>query len=1494
MRRTTLSLSAALAAAVLSVAAVADDSALAREELRAYLGDASDFVLLKVDSSLDAEAWSVKGAGGKVELRGGSARGLCYAAYEFLEREIGVRWLTPWGDEYAPDVRAVPDRAFEYSGKPKLDCRWFVDFGNDVRATKGGRRFLFRQRHNFIDGEKSLPLGWQIHSPKTHSIHFYIPPAKYFAEHPEYFSMDAGGKRVRDNQLCFSNPGLVAELDRVFLAHVDACGGSGVFDLCALDHPGAFCLCRDCRAAVERYGTEGAPYFIYVRHLAELLFERRPGAILHFTLYRVAQTETPPSADFGSFPANCAAVFAPIENDFSKRYTHANNRIHAGNLSEWAKRVPRLWEWYYPLPYGGFPLFSGVGKCADDLAFAYRVGLSGGTFEHDVGTRVGAGFADLLTYLISRLYCDPEQAWRPIAEEFCRLYYGAAAADVLALMDELDAIAEAHARPLAWNAGLDEAGDPAFLAKWSERLNAAERALGGDAALVQRLREFRLALDLAVLRNYKKLQKALPSSAEPADAVLARALATARAAVDRRFTEPKVANQFYAKFAQAAQAAHRRATVTPKPLPEPFASMPEGDVVEILARPTCNAKSRPDPDAAIGVAVYDPRHFERPLEKYEIGFFDRAGKRQFPRRTIAKDEVVPDRYHFYLLGRHSLTRDCLVYLSWTWRLQFELGEYWMPGGEDEWDIYVSLKLEGPMFSPLSKSKENRVSFDRAVLVRAPKGEAGTAAGAFELEGAAVVARAPQTVKKGVEWFEEAAADLTNFLSIVTGSSVPLYREGQEPKGLRRAIFLGDTAAAGAAGIDMGKLPRAGFRVKFGSGRGFIAASTGMGASFGVTDFLQRQCGVYWPSRDGRSTARPRRGLKIPDMDEVREPAIYSTCVYDGRFPIGDGVTEEHLRRGRPKTIAKWWSWERRNRMHGINAEYENAHRVTELIRPNHTAFCYCPPEKYAKDHPEYYSLRENGKRSWKANAGGQLCYTNPDVRRIVYESLRRFVETDRAADPVRYPTIYDFSQLDNAGNGFCFCDACRAVCAKYNATPGGARDGGTTGLQLEFVNDVAGRIAADYPDVKIRTFAYTITTVIPKGIVPAPNVMIQFCDIYSKSDHQRPLDAGPFNPRQHDWLKGWCAIARNIEVWDYFYPSGPDVSVDGVAGDARIFRDLGIKRLFMETEYRHHPFWELGAFVMSQKYFDPDVSTEALVDAYCDVVYGKAAPQMRRTIDFVRGLIRDNPPADNWSWHMRVLPWRNRENVVAIGRLAREAYKAADDAFARGRVAELLSQCADELIRFDRVDPSRRDSFEKAKAAYLRYLDEDLATGAYEASEANVYRKKAQERIDLLNVRFSDMPAEFSSVPESDIIRLDFRSLQGNRVRRTPDTAAEGGFSFVWDKGKSPFPLKCDINDIQLKTHTPYYLKPSSADCDGRFHWHRVGVARIGRNSQFCFPSDWELKFPLSQLYAECDGLAEDPNWYEFWLSLRTDGKTLFAADRLLLRRTKATKEMDK
>lgn len=752
---------------------------------------------------------------------------------------------------------------------------------------------------------------------------------------------------------------------------------------------------------------------------------------------------------------------------------------------------------------------------------------------------------------------------------------------------------------------------------------------------------------------------------------------------------------------------------------------------------------------------------------------------------------------------------------------------------------------------------------------------------------AVVCRAPKTVPEGVKWFEEAAADLTNVLSKVAGRTIPLYAEGSAPRDVSYLLYFGDTEAAEQAGLCSGDVARAGFRIRLETNCGFIFATTGMGASFGMTEFVQRYLDCYWPTRNGENTAVCNPARMLPCDDFVGKGAIYYTRIYDGRYGIGDGVTDEMLARGRPKTFPKWHAWERRNRLRGLNAEFENDWRVTACMRENHTAFCYLPPEKYAKDHPEYYSLRQNGKRSWEANRGGQLCHTHPDVRRLVAEALIGFAKADRAADSVNYPTVYDFTQLDNAGDSFCFCDGCRSVCDRYDERKGGTREGGATGLQLEFVNDIARRVAKVYPDIKIRVFAYTITTVIPKGIVPEPNVMIQFCDVYSRSDHQRALDQGPFNPIQYKWLKGWCAIAKHMEIWDYLYPEGPDVAVDGIAGDAKIFRDLGVQRMFMETEYRHQPWWELNAFVMAQTYFNPDVDLEQLVDVYCRAAYGAAAPQMRTALDFLRTLIRDNPPVENWSWHARVLPWRNRANIVKLRDLVRTAYAAAGDDYSRGRIAELLSQCADELIRFDRMDPAFAAEYAQAKDDYVKYLEQDLLSGVYEAAEAARYRAVAKDRMDRLNVKFNDMPAAFKDVKESEIVRIDHRGLQGNRVRAAKDDVAEARVSKTWAKEGFKLPIKCDINDTQLKAHTVHYVTPSPAECDGTYHWVKVGVARIGRNSQFCFPADWEFKFLLSPYYVECDGMADDPNWYEFYLSLKTDGKTYFSADRLLMRRVK-------
>ena len=63
-----------------------------------------------------------------------------------------------------------------------------------------------------------------------------------------------------------------------------------------------------------------------------------------------------------------------------------------------------------------------------------------------------------------------------------------------------------------------------------------------------------------------------------------------------------------------------------------------------------------------------------------------------------------------------------------------------------------------------------------------------------------------------------------------------------------------------------------------------------------------------------------------------------------------------------------------------------------------------------------------------------------------------------------------------------------------------------------------------------------------------------------------------------------------------------------------------------------------------------------------------------------------------------------------------------------------------------------------------------------------------------------------------------------------------------------------------------------------------MGIGRIHRNSWLGFAQDNAISFRMPHLYIECDGLPVDPNWYEFWVSCRQDGDTLYF-DRLALRR---------
>ena len=148
--------------------------------------------------SYQDESFSYCNKGKDILIYGGSLRGTMYGVMSFLENEFGCRW-------YTPSVSVIPEKSemmfdrFFHSGKPGIRVR------NDFYYEAFDPIWAARNKVNGSMTSRQQPGGvesyWSVHT-------FYplMPPAEFFADHPEYYSL-IDGKRIHERaQLCLSNP----------------------------------------------------------------------------------------------------------------------------------------------------------------------------------------------------------------------------------------------------------------------------------------------------------------------------------------------------------------------------------------------------------------------------------------------------------------------------------------------------------------------------------------------------------------------------------------------------------------------------------------------------------------------------------------------------------------------------------------------------------------------------------------------------------------------------------------------------------------------------------------------------------------------------------------------------------------------------------------------------------------------------------------------------------------------------------------------------------------------------------------------------------------------------------------------------------------------------------------------------------------------------------------------------------------------------------------
>ncbi|HOX57247.1 MAG TPA: DUF4838 domain-containing protein [Candidatus Paceibacterota bacterium] len=254
----------------------------------------------------------------------------------------------------------------------------------------------------------------------------------------------------------------------------------------------------------------------------------------------------------------------------------------------------------------------------------------------------------------------------------------------------------------------------------------------------------------------------------------------------------------------------------------------------------------------------------------------------------------------------------------------------------------------------------------------------------------------------------------------------------------------------------------------------------------------------------------------------------------------------------------------------------------------HTHGQILPPDKYLKEHPDYFAQQADGNRT-----PAQLCATHPEVVRIAIDYVRKVLKEN--------PDTEILSVSKNDCQVSCLCERCKEL---------RAAEGSDMANQLFLVNQVAAAIEQEHPDVIIDTLAYLETIQVPKTVRPRKNVAIRLCND-SVGAWSRP-----FTPAEKcDVAKlasAWGAVHNRIYIWDYnvnfSHYLAPMPNLDVMAANIRFWIQHNAEGVMLQGGYQGPAERDqMKCWVTAKLLWNPSWDEQALARDFVQGHYGKAA-----------------------------------------------------------------------------------------------------------------------------------------------------------------------------------------------------------------------------------------------------------------------------------------------
>jgi hypothetical protein len=456
--------------------------------------------LVDADFSTDglgAEGVIIRTVGDNLILAGGYPRGTLYAVYTFLEENLGCRW---WSSK----VSTIPKKPMLDVGElnvryvPPLEYResfWYDAFDGDWAV------------HNKCNGNSerldAKRGGKHTYAGFVHTFYSLIPPDKYFADHPEWFS-EIDGKRTHNRaQLCLTNEEMRAELVKNLKERLRKNPSATIASVSQNDWHGN-CRCPKCAAIEQAEGSPAGLMLRFVNAVAADIEQEFPNVAISTLAYQY--TRKPPKITKPRH--NVIVRLCSIECSFSVPLSDERNSAFRDDIIGWSKICNRLYIWDYTTNFRHYVLpHPNLRVLGPNVKFFVDHNVKG-IFEQGAYQSYGAEMAELRAWVLAKLLWDPALDGRKVIGEFIEGYYGPASPYIKEYLKITHDAVEAGGDKLGcFSPHTAKFVSFETLSKGWERLKVAEAAVQDDPDLWFRVQVAQLPVMYAFMMNWNQMRE---------------------------------------------------------------------------------------------------------------------------------------------------------------------------------------------------------------------------------------------------------------------------------------------------------------------------------------------------------------------------------------------------------------------------------------------------------------------------------------------------------------------------------------------------------------------------------------------------------------------------------------------------------------------------------------------------------------------------------------------------------------------------------------------------------------------------------------------------------------------------------------------------------------------------------------------------------------------------------------------------------------------------